>query len=160
MGFTTSRTRNHQTPQRQPVASRLATWDEVRQLVGTMGEMGAGIFEIAGEDTGQNPERIREYMDRLKALAVDTGVPVTYGMFSMRRAPDCWQPYLDLTDETAAAGGRMFLQVAQPGAECGPVLPNQYALRPVAELACAQEDEVTRRERSGPAESRLPAQTG
>ena len=111
MGFTTSRTRNHQTPQRQPVASRLATWDEVRQLVGTMGEMGAGIFEIAGEDTGQNPERIREYMDRLKALAVDTGVPVTYGMFSMRRAPDCWQPYLDLTDETAAAGGRMFLQV-------------------------------------------------
>ena len=111
MGFTTSRTRNHQTPQRQPVASRLATWDEVRQLVGTMGEMGAGIFEIAGEDTGQNPERIREYMDRLKALAVDTGVPVTYGMFSMRRAPDCWQPYLDLVDETAAAGGRMFLQV-------------------------------------------------
>ena len=111
MGFTTSRTRNHQTPQRQPVASRLATWDEVRQLVGAMGEMGAGIFEIAGEDTGQNPERIREYMDRLKALAVDTGVPVTYGMFSMRRAPDCWQPYLDLTDETAAAGGRMFLQV-------------------------------------------------
>lgn len=111
MGFTTSRTRNHQTPQRQPVASRLATWDEVRQLVGTMGEMGAGIFEIAGEDTGQNPERIREYMDRLKALAVDTGVPVTYGMFSLRRAPDCWQPYLDLTDETAAAGGRMFLQV-------------------------------------------------
>ena len=111
MGFTTSRTRNHQTPQRQPVASRLATWDEVRQLVGAMGEMGAGIFEIAGEDTGQNPERIREYMDRLKALAVDTGVPVTYGMFSMRRAPDCWQPYLDLTEETAAAGGRMFLQV-------------------------------------------------
>ncbi len=111
MGFTTSRTRNHQTPQRQPVASRLATWDEVRQLVGTMGEMGAGIFEIAGEDTGRDPQRVREYMDRLKALAVDTGVPVTYGMFSMRRAPDCWQPYLDLADETAAAGGRMFLQV-------------------------------------------------
>ena len=63
-------------------------------MVGTMGEMGAGIFEIAGEDTGQNPERIREYMDRLKALAVDTGVPVTYGMFSMRRAPDCCSPIL------------------------------------------------------------------
>ena len=111
MGFTTSRTRNHQTPQRQPVASRLANWEEVRQLVGVMGELGAGIFEIAGEDTGQNPERIREYQERLKALAVDTGVPVTYGMFTMRRAPDCWQPYFDLADETAAAGGRMFLQV-------------------------------------------------
>ena len=111
MGFTTSRTRNHQTPQRQPVASRLANWEEVRQLVGVMGELGAGIFEIAGEDTGRDPDRIRDYQDRLKALAVDTGVPVTYGMFTMRRAPDCWQSYYDLADETAAAGGRMFLQV-------------------------------------------------
>ncbi|MCE2486737.1 MAG: amidohydrolase family protein [Desulfurellaceae bacterium] len=111
MGFTTSRTRNHQTPQRQPVASRLATWDEVRQLVGVMGELGAGIFEIAGEDTGRDPERIAEYQARLKALAVETGVPVTYGMFTMRRAPDCWQSYYELADETAAAGGRMFMQV-------------------------------------------------
>lgn len=111
MGFTTSRTRNHQTPQRQPVASRLANWEEVRQLVGVMGELGAGIFEIAGEDTGRDPERIREYQERLKALAVETGVPVTYGMFTMRRAPNSWQSYYELADETAAAGGRMFLQV-------------------------------------------------
>ena len=111
MGFTTSRTRNHQTPQRQPVASRLANWEEVRQLVGVMGDLGAGVFEIAGEDTGQDPDRIRDYQARLKALAVDTGVPVTYGMFTMRRAPDCWQSYFELADETAAAGGRMFLQV-------------------------------------------------
>ncbi len=111
MGFTTSRTRNHQTPQRQPVASRLANWEEVRRLVGAMSEVGAGIFEIAGEDTGQSPDRMQEYMDRLKALAIDTGVPVTYGMFSMRRAPGCWKPYFDLAEETAAAGGRMFLQV-------------------------------------------------
>lgn len=111
MGFTTSRTRNHQTPQRQPVASRLATWEEVRQLVGVMGECGAGIFEIAGEDTGRDPERIADYQDRLKALAVETGVPVTYGMFTMRRAPNSWQSYYELADETAAAGGRMFLQV-------------------------------------------------
>jgi len=111
IGFTTSRTRNHQTPDGQPVASRLATWDEVRQLVGVMGEMNAGIFEIAGEDTGLAPERIQEYMDRLKALAVDTGVPVTFGMFSNRKAPDYWRPFFTLADETAAAGGRMFLQV-------------------------------------------------
>ncbi len=36
--------RNHQTPDGQPVASRLANWDEVRQLVGVMGELGAGRF--------------------------------------------------------------------------------------------------------------------
>ena len=31
MGFTTSRTRNHETPDRRPVASRLAAWDEVQR---------------------------------------------------------------------------------------------------------------------------------
>jgi len=57
-GFTTSRTTNHQTPDGGPVASRLANWDEVRQLVGVMGDLNAGTFEIAGEDTGRDMERI------------------------------------------------------------------------------------------------------
>lgn len=56
IGFTTSRTMNHQTTQGHPVASRLATWDEVRHLVGVMGDLNAGIFEIAGEDTINKPE--------------------------------------------------------------------------------------------------------
>ncbi len=111
IGFTTSRTRNHQTPDGHPVASRLATWDEVRQLVGVMGEEHAGIFEIAGEDTGVDPERVNDYLGRLKALAVETGVPVTFGMFSNRTAPDFWRPYFTTAEETAAAGGRMFIQV-------------------------------------------------
>jgi len=111
IGFTTSRTRNHQTPDGQPVASRLATWDEVRQLVGVMGDMNAGVFEIAGEDTDINPDLRADYLGRLKALAVDTGVPVTFGVFSRRNAPGLWQDYLKTIDDTAAAGGRMFAQV-------------------------------------------------
>ena len=111
IGFTTSRTRNHQTPDGQPVASRLATWEEVKQLVGVMGELNAGVFEIANEDVRFDPERVYEYLDRLKALAVETGVPVTFGMFSSRQAPELWRPFFTLADETAAAGGRMFVQV-------------------------------------------------
>jgi N-acyl-D-amino-acid deacylase len=111
IGFTTSRTRNHQTPDGQPVASRLADWNEVRELVGVLGQEKAGGFEIAGEDTGLDPERIKDYQDRLKALALDFGVPVTYGMFSNHRAPDYWRPYFDLANDTVAAGGKMFIQV-------------------------------------------------
>ncbi len=111
IGFTTSRTHNHQTPDGQPVASRLATWEEVRQLVGVMGELNAGVFEIANEDARFDPERIDEYLGRLKALAVDTGVPVTFGMFSSRQAPNMWQPFFALADETASGGGRIFIQV-------------------------------------------------
>ena len=114
VGFTTSRSIVHETPDGRPVASRLATWDEVRRLVGVMGEMGAGIFELAAEAverTADDPAGLREYQVRLRDLAVETGRPVTFGLFGRRTAPGVWQRYLDLLDETAAAGGRMFAQV-------------------------------------------------
>ncbi|HCD26421.1 MAG TPA: amidohydrolase, partial [Gammaproteobacteria bacterium] len=111
VGFSTSRTFNHITADDRPVASRIAEWDEVRAIVNAVGETGRGIFEIAGEAPGRNPERIREYCDRLRDLAVESGVIQTWGMFSVRAAPDLWRPYFDLLDETAAAGGRMIAQV-------------------------------------------------
>jgi N-acyl-D-aspartate/D-glutamate deacylase len=110
IGFSTSRTFNHITADERPVASRVADWDEVRAIVNAMGATGKGIFEIAGEAPGRDPQRIREYHERLKNLAVESGVPQTWGMFSVRAAPDFWRPYFDLLDETAAAGGRMFAQ--------------------------------------------------
>jgi len=111
MGFTTSRTRNHETGDRRPVASRVAEWNEVRALVQVMGDLGAGIFEIAGEDTGRDLDRRRDYLQRLRDLAIDTGVPVTWGMFSSRFMPDAWRAYFATLEETARAGGRMFAQV-------------------------------------------------
>lgn len=111
IGFSTSRTPNHLTADDLPVASRAASWDEVRAIVNAMGTTGRGIFEIAQEQVGRDPERIREYHVRLKDLAIESGVPQTWGMFSNRRAPDYWRPYMDLLEETAQAGGRMFAQV-------------------------------------------------
>ena len=111
IGFSTSRTFNHLTADDRPVASRIAEWDEVRAIVNAVGETGKGLFEIAGEAPGRDPERIAEYHGRLRDLAVESGVPQTWGMFSVRAAPDLWRPYFDLLDKTAAAGGRMFAQV-------------------------------------------------
>src|SRR4029453_3740336 len=34
-----------------------------------------------------------------------------FGQFSRRYAPDFWRPYFAMADETAAIGGRMFIQV-------------------------------------------------
>jgi len=112
MGFTTSRSPSHETPDGRPVASRLATWDEVRRLVGVMGDLDAGLFEIAGEGTDRAPgdPGLRDYHVRLRDLAVETGRPVTFGVFSRRGVPGVWKKYMDLLDETAAAGGRMFAQ--------------------------------------------------
>src|SRR5262245_14600708 len=113
MGFTTSRSPSHETPDRRPVASRVAPWDEVRRLVGVMGEMNAGIFEIAGEGVDREPGNpgLKDYQRRLRELAVETGRPITFGLFSRKDAPDIWRTYAALLDQTAAEGGRMFAQV-------------------------------------------------
>jgi N-acyl-D-aspartate/D-glutamate deacylase len=113
IGFTTSRSPAHETPDGRYVASRTATWDEVRRLVGVMGELNAGLFEIAGEgvDRAPNDPGLRDYHVRLRDLAVESGRPVTFGVFSRRDVPDVWRKYLALLDETAGAGGRMFAQV-------------------------------------------------
>ncbi|PYM74949.1 MAG: amidohydrolase [Candidatus Rokuibacteriota bacterium] len=113
IGFTTSRSPAHETPDGRCVASRMATWDEVRRLVGVMGELNAGLFEIAGEGVDRTPNDpgLRDYHVRLRDLAVESGRPVTFGVFSRRSVPDVWRKYLALLDETAAAGGRMFAQV-------------------------------------------------
>jgi len=101
-GFTTSRTTSHETSDNRPVVSRLAAWDEVRYLVGLMGELGGtGVFQLV-QDLGEDEERIRREQLLLQ-LAVESGVPIAKSVGS--HVPGFG---LDLLDETAAAGGRMF----------------------------------------------------
>ena len=109
IGFSSSRSPSHLTPDGQPVASRIANWEEARLLVGEMTKMNAGIFEIAQERP--TPDRIDEWFGRLKALAIESARPITWGVFARRKTPELWRQYFDLLDETAAAGGRMFAQV-------------------------------------------------
>jgi len=112
VGFTSSRSPAHETPDARPVASRAAAWDEVRRLVGVMGKLNAGLFELAGEgvDRMAGDPGVREYHTRLRDLAVESGRPITFGVFGRRESPGTWKQYLNLLDETAAAGGRMFAQ--------------------------------------------------
>ncbi len=111
IGFSTTRSVNHQTSDDKPVASRMATWDELATLVRAMGEMNSGILEMAGEATGATGARAAKYYTALKDLAVETGRPITFGMFGTRIAPGAWRPCFDIVEQAAAAGGRMFVQV-------------------------------------------------
>ncbi len=113
-GFSTSRNRNHETPDNRPVASRLASWDEVRQLVGVMGELHAGVFELAQEDVDRDPAVLADFHNRLKALALETGVPVTFGGGASRKSPqpNMWRSFFDVADDTVAAGGKMLVQTS------------------------------------------------
>jgi N-acyl-D-aspartate/D-glutamate deacylase len=95
-GFTTSRTKHHQTSDDRPVASRLASWDEVCALVDVLAGRGAGVFQmVADRDSPEgDPDRL------LAELALATGVAVaTTGMND--RA-------LGFLDDTVARGARMW----------------------------------------------------
>ena len=112
IGFTTSRTTNHETADDRPVASRLASWAEVEALVGVMGDVGTGMFEIAQEPAARSsdPAVREEFFGRLRTLAIRTGVPITFGVLSTTRDGDDWRGQLDLIDSTARAGGQMWAQ--------------------------------------------------
>jgi N-acyl-D-aspartate/D-glutamate deacylase len=111
IGFSTTRSINHTTSDDRPVASRAASWAELECMVRAMGDVGAGILEIAGEATGDNRERAAKYYTALKDLSVETGRPVTFGMFATRIAPGAWRPCLDIVEQGAREGARMFVQV-------------------------------------------------
>ena len=112
IGFSTSRTNNHETSDDRPVASRLASWDEIRALVNVMGETGTGMFEIAQEPAARakDPAERAEFFDRMRDLAVESGVPFTFGVLSTTRSGDDWRGQLELIDSAAARGGRMYGQ--------------------------------------------------
>jgi N-acyl-D-aspartate/D-glutamate deacylase len=107
IGFSTSRSYHHQTSDDRPVASRLADWNEVRQLVRRTGANG-GIFELAQERSADPGERA-DFFRRLRDLAVESGALVTFGVLPAGPR-EAWHAQLDVLDETAALGGRMVGQ--------------------------------------------------
>jgi N-acyl-D-amino-acid deacylase len=111
VGFSTSRSSNHRTPEGLPVASRIADWAEVKGLCETMAETAKGVFELAREMTDHDPEAKRDFFARMKALAVETGVPITFGnSWWHHDRPQMWRGYFDLVDETVAEGGKVLVQ--------------------------------------------------
>ncbi|MBS0539478.1 MAG: amidohydrolase family protein [Proteobacteria bacterium] len=107
-GFSTTRSVNHQTSDDKPVASRLASWGEFETLVKAMG---AGMVEVAGEPTGASSEKARLYYEGLSKLAIESGRPITFGLFNRRKMPGGWRSTFDIIERTAAQGGNMFAQV-------------------------------------------------
>ena len=107
IGFSTSRSEHHETSDNRPVASRLAAWDEVVQLVSVMGDLGAGIFEGAdGGMSATDPDAREQSLNRMMSLAADTKVPMTFGLVATREAAHL----LDFLDDAAAVGGRIIAQ--------------------------------------------------
>ena len=109
MGFSTSRSPAHMTSDNRLVASRVAPDQEVHELVRTMGEVGAGIFQLAMKRGD------RSYMEddyrSLATLSRETGRPITFGSLSRKELPGHWRELYRIIEEENLKGARIFTQV-------------------------------------------------
>ncbi|MCX6510189.1 MAG: amidohydrolase family protein [Actinobacteria bacterium] len=98
-GFTTSRTVHHMTPDGDPVASRLAEWSEVEELIDLMGDLDAGVFQFVEDPPSDVDRAARD--QQLAELAARSGVPFIIGATSGSTRP------LELIAATRSLGGTM-----------------------------------------------------
>jgi N-acyl-D-aspartate/D-glutamate deacylase len=110
LGFSTSRATTHTTPDDTPVASRIADWREIERLVGAMGALDTGIFQVGPDISGGEAQRA--CLEQLRKIAIDTGRPIMFGMLATKQGidPNPWDFQTRFMDETVAMGGRMYGQ--------------------------------------------------
>lgn len=99
LGLSTSRTRQHETSDDRPVASRSASWEELQALVATMSQLGTGMLQLVEDPPGHGARA--GHVDRMIELAVSTGVPIVVPAVS-------GTDDLDLLDAVGSAGGTIF----------------------------------------------------
>ncbi|MBT4042530.1 MAG: amidohydrolase family protein [Rhodospirillaceae bacterium] len=109
IGFSTSRSTAHLQPDNRPVASRIADFSEVAAIVNGMGDIGAGIFQLA-MDRGTNEELCAHY-DRIVNLSKESGRPITFGSLTRRSNPGAWKDLYDIVEQGNLDGARIFTQV-------------------------------------------------
>jgi N-acyl-D-amino-acid deacylase len=123
LGFSTSRTYLHQTPDGREVPGTWAAPDELLAIGEVMGRLGKGVFECAVDNDrqvrGMVGEKDRTVMQReiewMKELSVRTGRPVTFGFVQNRSDPDGWRYWLELVAEANAAGADIRPQTTTRG---------------------------------------------
>ena len=109
IGFSTSRSPSHMTADDRRVASRVAPFSEVAAIVNGMGELDAGLFQLAME-RGEL-DYTRQFYQSLVDLSIESGRPITFGSLSRREYPGQWKHLYEIIDQGNRNGARLFTQV-------------------------------------------------
>ncbi len=113
LGFSTSRTIAHRAIDGEPVPGTYAAEDELFGIGAVLGELGAGVFElapagVAGEDVVAPMQEVAW----MRRLAATVGRPVTFAMLQVDPAPDLWREMLEESAIAAESGVALIPQVA------------------------------------------------
>lgn len=115
LGFSTSRTILHRTPEGQPVPGTFAEADELMGIARALGKLGRGLFEAApGIDSGR-PADLQREVKWMTEVSLATGRPVTFGLAQSRPHPTVYSQLLDQISESAKRGAKIFAQSTTRG---------------------------------------------
>jgi N-acyl-D-aspartate/D-glutamate deacylase len=129
LGFSTSRTLAHTAIDGEPVPGTFAADDELFGIGRVLGELGAGIFEVAPAGAaGEDINAPKKELDWMCRLSTEIGRPVTFAMIQVDAAPDLWRELLDLSAAAVGDGAQIYPQIA--GRPFGMMLGHQTDLNP------------------------------
>jgi len=115
LGFSTSRTILHRTPEGQPVPGTFADRDELMGIARALGDLKRGLFEAApGIDSGR-PADVKREVDWMTDVSLATGRPVTFGLAQSRPHPTVFSSMLDQISASATRGAQIFAQSTTRG---------------------------------------------
>jgi N-acyl-D-aspartate/D-glutamate deacylase len=115
LGFSTSRTILHRTPEGQPVPGTFAEFDEIMGIARALGKLGRGLVEAApGIDSGR-PADLQREVNWMTEVSLATGRPVTFGLAQSRPHPTVYSQLLDQISASASRGAQVFAQSTTRG---------------------------------------------
>ena len=132
LGFSTSRTIAHRAISGEPVPGTFAAEDELFGIGRVLGELGTGLFEVAGAGAaGEDIAAPKAELDWMRRLSKEIRRPVTFAMLQVDAAPDLWRELLNLSAEAVEEGAEIFPQVA--GRPFGMLIGHQTDIHPFAD---------------------------
>jgi len=113
LGFSTSRTIAHRALDGEPVPGTFAAEDELFGIGRALGELGTGIFEVAGAGAaGEDIAAPIKEIEWMRRLSAEIGRPVTFAMLQVDAAPELYRELLTYAKQAVREGAQIFPQVA------------------------------------------------
>jgi N-acyl-D-aspartate/D-glutamate deacylase len=107
LGVSTSRTKLHRAKDGEFVPGTTAAFDEVLEIGRMLGEVGHGVFQLAGDYLPEDAE-----LGWMKQLGRETGKRILYSMVQSSGDPDQWRRLLRASEIDRAEGGLLTPQIA------------------------------------------------
>ena len=128
-GFSTSRTIAHRAIDGEPVPGTFAAEDELFGIGRVLGELGRGVFELAGAGAaGEDIAAPKREIDWMRRLSREIRRPVTFTLLQVNAAPDLWREQFALSVAAQEEGAQIYPQVA--GRPFGLLIGHQTKIHP------------------------------